>query len=102
MRWRGHGARRDKWRVFYGSVEDKGVILAPQVGFEPTTLRLTAECSTVELLRSKSNEFLPFNQTGHVGVKLLQPVSFSPARSPPPWIPVSAASGGPDRNREPG
>src|SRR5690349_10694652 len=28
--------------------------LAPQVGFEPTTLRLTAECSTVELLRSKS------------------------------------------------
>jgi hypothetical protein len=28
--------------------------LAPQVGFEPTTLRLTAECSTVELLRSIS------------------------------------------------
>ena len=28
--------------------------LAPQVGFEPTTLRLTAECSTVELLRSKA------------------------------------------------
>src|SRR5579871_1699138 len=27
--------------------------LAPQVGFEPTTLRLTAECSTIELLRSK-------------------------------------------------
>src|SRR4051812_36128456 len=26
--------------------------LAPQVGFEPTTLRLTAECSAVELLRS--------------------------------------------------
>ncbi len=26
--------------------------LAPQVGFEPTTLRLTAECSTVELLRN--------------------------------------------------
>jgi hypothetical protein len=26
--------------------------LAPQVGFEPTTLRLTAECSTIELLRS--------------------------------------------------
>ena len=26
--------------------------MAPQVGFEPTTLRLTAECSTVELLRS--------------------------------------------------
>ncbi len=33
------------------SVERKG--LAPQVGLEPTTLRLTAECSTIELLRSK-------------------------------------------------
>ena len=26
--------------------------LAPQLGFEPRTLRLTAECSTIELLRS--------------------------------------------------
>src|SRR3982074_1867951 len=26
--------------------------LAPQVGFEPTTLRLTAGCSAIELLRS--------------------------------------------------
>ena len=26
--------------------------LAPEVGLEPTTLRLTAECSTIELLRS--------------------------------------------------
>ena len=26
--------------------------LAPQVGFEPTTDRLTADCSTTELLRS--------------------------------------------------
>jgi hypothetical protein len=26
--------------------------MAPQVGLEPTTLRLTAECSTIELLRS--------------------------------------------------
>jgi hypothetical protein len=26
--------------------------MAPQVGFEPTTLRLTAECSAIELLRS--------------------------------------------------
>src|SRR5579872_1903232 len=31
--------------------------LAPQVGFEPTTLRLTAECSTIELLRSKRRAF---------------------------------------------
>jgi hypothetical protein len=30
--------------------------LAPQVGLEPTTLRLTAECSTIELLRSKGAE----------------------------------------------
>ena len=26
--------------------------MAPQVGLEPTTLRLTAECSTTELLRN--------------------------------------------------
>ena len=26
--------------------------VAPQVGLEPTTLRLTAECSTTELLRN--------------------------------------------------
>jgi hypothetical protein len=25
--------------------------LAPEVGLEPTTLRLTAECSAIELLR---------------------------------------------------
>ena len=30
------------------------IVLAPQVGFEPTTYRLTAECSTVELLRLTS------------------------------------------------
>src|ERR1700685_1646985 len=29
-----------------------GQNLAPQVGLEPTTLRLTAECSAIELLRS--------------------------------------------------
>ena len=33
--------------------------LAPQVGLEPTTLRLTAECSTIELLRSKAGQFTP-------------------------------------------
>lgn len=27
------------------------VLMAPQAGFEPATYRLTAECSTVELLR---------------------------------------------------
>ena len=30
-------------------------LLAPQVGLEPTTLRLTAECSAIELLRQELN-----------------------------------------------
>src|SRR5690348_15133128 len=30
--------------------------MAPQVGLEPTTLRLTAECSAIELLRSVVTE----------------------------------------------
>lgn len=29
--------------------------LAPEVGFEPTTIRLTAECSTVELFWTMLN-----------------------------------------------
>jgi hypothetical protein len=43
--------------------------LAPQVGFEPTTLRLTAECSTVELLRNTGRatsikaQLLPLRRT---------------------------------------
>ena len=32
-------------------------ILAPRVGLEPTTLRLTAECSTIELSRNTSGIF---------------------------------------------
>ena len=28
--------------------------MAPEVGLEPTTLRLTAECSAIELLRNTS------------------------------------------------
>ena len=39
--------------------------LAPQVGFEPTTLRLTAECSAIELLRS--NTLSPL-QIPHIGL----------------------------------
>ena len=31
---------------------------APQVGLEPTTTRLTAECSTIELLRNKNRLYL--------------------------------------------
>ena len=30
--------------------------MAPQVGLEPTTLRLTAECSAIELLRNEEDE----------------------------------------------
>ena len=31
-------------------------LLAPRVGLEPTTLRLTAECSTIELSRSEEKK----------------------------------------------
>ena len=34
---------------------DSIVFMAPEVGLEPTTLRLTAECSAIELLRSVGN-----------------------------------------------
>ena len=45
--------------------------LAPQVGFEPTTCRLTAECSTAELLRnvaSNYNNFLIFQLTFFISI----------------------------------
>ena len=48
------GVNREEW-------EFVGRGLAPQVGLEPTTLRLTAECSTIELLRS--NELTSLEQT---------------------------------------
>ena len=35
--------------------------MAPQVGFEPTTDRLTADSSTTELLRNNYYYFLNFN-----------------------------------------
>ena len=41
-------------------VIDFKVFLAPQVGLEPTTLRLTAECSAIELLRSVLVKLCPF------------------------------------------
>src|SRR5450756_269097 len=37
--------------------------LAPQVGFEPTTYRLTADCSTVELLWNVRNTFILADDT---------------------------------------
>ena len=37
----------------------KQPVCAPQVGLEPTTLRLTAECSAIELLRIIDTDSLP-------------------------------------------
>ena len=31
---------------------NRTILMAPEVGLEPTTLRLTAECSAIELLRN--------------------------------------------------
>ena len=36
------------------------VCVAPQEGLEPTTLRLTAECSAIELLRQKVDVTPPY------------------------------------------
>ena len=44
-------------RVPFGTLR----ILAPRVGLEPTTLRLTAECSTIELLRKIAQHLLCHN-----------------------------------------
>src|SRR5271168_5612052 len=41
-----------KFWILRKRLETQGQEMAPQVGFEPTTLRLTAGCSAIELLRS--------------------------------------------------
>jgi hypothetical protein len=46
-----------------GCVGNMGLSLAPQVGLEPTTLRLTAECSTIELLRSNTGGLSSLDQS---------------------------------------
>src|ERR1700678_4480954 len=46
-----------------GCIENKGLRLAPRVGFEPTTLRLTAECSTIELPRNNLAQAFSLEQT---------------------------------------
>jgi hypothetical protein len=56
--------------------------LAPQVGLEPTTLRLTAECSTIELLRSGQAAFIITSE----GVRACQ--------FPPRCIPAKVHGGG--------
>ena len=38
--------------------------MAPQEGLEPTTLRLTAECSAIELLRQKVDITPPYLESG--------------------------------------
>ena len=49
---------------------------APQVGLEPTTTRLTAECSTIELLRNKNRLYLQNCILSNVS-----PMAFSPQAS---------------------
>ena len=44
--------------------------MAPQVGLEPTTLRLTAGCSAIELLRSSGTD-------GRHYSRMLSPVNMS-------------------------
>lgn len=62
-----------------GRTKSGGKGLAPQVGLEPTTLRLTAECSTIELLRSAC-VLLCFSE-------LAVCLSNNRARSPLPTLP---------------
>ena len=53
--WKHYGHMRDGGVNKRAGKSVEGQELAPQVGLEPTTLRLTAECSTIELLRSKAD-----------------------------------------------
>jgi hypothetical protein len=81
--------------------------LAPQVGFEPTTLRLTAGCSTIELLRNTrevhDREFRARAGTGQLsaGVTRTSNSSQSPKISastrPPPCPGRGACAGGSGR-----
>ena len=48
---------------------DFKVFLAPQVGLEPTTLRLTAECSAIELLRSVNQRNLHYKGSRQRGLR---------------------------------
>lgn len=60
--------RREALTNGRGGVRRKG--LAPQAGLEPATLRLTAECSTIELLRSTAFN-VTFKQTKSLDVNRL-------------------------------
>ena len=50
-------------------IVDFKVFLAPQVGLEPTTLRLTAECSAIELLRSVNQRNLHYKGSRQRGLR---------------------------------
>ena len=67
--------------------------LAPQVGLEPTTLRLTAECSAIELLRNiriRRRPTLPGRyQPSTIGAEGL---NFC-VRDGNRWIPLAIATG---------
>lgn len=59
-----HCPRKQRTRQKAGSIR----FMAPRVGFEPTTLRLTAECSAVELPRNNGalravNHYIEFIRT---------------------------------------
>ena len=76
-----------------------GKRLAPQVGLEPTTLRLTAGCSTIELLRNNSATSLSI--AGRALPVNLPPGPKGPLDSPtarhrgrPPWLIRRARSSG--------
>ena len=58
--------------------------LAPRVGFEPTTLRLTAGCSAVELPRNEPWRFLSRSRASedYTGTQPLRKTEFSQIRLP--------------------
>ena len=53
--------------------------MAPRVGFEPTTLRLTAECSTTELSRNSSYNYFSITYLFGIWQPLTFPGSFPPS-----------------------
>ena len=60
--------------------------LAPRVGFEPTTLRLTAECSTIELPRSNGAGVLkPLKQRRWTVSIFGRPIVLARFASGRPW-----------------
>src|SRR4051812_32672408 len=59
--------------------------MAPQVGLEPTTLRLTAGCSAIELLRSVVDGVRPGRRTSSLDYCRIALRGLSPAPIPARW-----------------